>query len=335
MYKIIKNKDEWNKIVLDQGGHPLQLWDWGEFKTMHGPWVPKRLVIKVNNEFIGGAQALVRNLPKPFKKLFYVPRGPFCDENNREKILIELSKWAKRQGGVVLKIEPDWIDDNFHMKNWRKSKNQILIPKTAILHLQGKTNDELMSELRRQTRYLVRKSSKSNITIRKVDSRSKQGRVDIESIMKVYRETAKRSKFDMHSEEYYRDLAQKMSSNCKIYLAEKDSEPLAFIWTIRSRTTEFWLYGGTTVTGLRVEANYALNWFAITQAKKDNVETYDLNGLLNDGISTFKRGFGQEVYWIGTWDFPLSPLYFTWERFLPITKKVIQKTRKLRKRAGK
>ena len=332
MIREVKNQPEWNKIVEQQGGHPLQLWEWGELKATHGPWTPRRLVIEKSGEFIGGVQILVRSLPKPLSRLFYVPRGPFCDENNREKVLIELSTWAKKQGGVVLKVEPDWTDNNFHVKNWHKSKNQTLIPRTVTLHLQGKTNDELMSELRRQTRYSVRKSNKSNVVIRKVSPKTKQGRADIDSIIKIYRETAQRSNFNLHNEEYYQDLARRMNANCRIYLAEKDGDTLAFTWTVRTQTTEFWLYGGANVEGLRTEANYALNWFAITEAAKDGVETYDLNGLLNDGISTFKSGFGKEAHWVGTWDFPLSPLYSVWEKILPIAKKAIQKTSGLRKR---
>ncbi|MCL2173865.1 hypothetical protein FWH58_01000 [Candidatus Saccharibacteria bacterium] len=32
MIKEIKNQTEWDTLVAEQGGHPLQLWAWGELK---------------------------------------------------------------------------------------------------------------------------------------------------------------------------------------------------------------------------------------------------------------------------------------------------------------
>jgi lipid II:glycine glycyltransferase (peptidoglycan interpeptide bridge formation enzyme) len=58
-----------------------------------------------------------------------------------------------------------------------------------------------------------------------------------------------------------------------------------------------------------------------------------MNGLLNDGISQFKRSFTDtETKLVGTWDRPLSPLYHVWETALPAAKKTVQTLNRLRKR---
>ena len=74
-----------------------------------------------------------------------------------------------------------------------------------------------------------------------------------------------------------------------------------------------------------MRANYMLKWHAITECTAAGIERYDLNGLLGDGVSTFKRGFaGHEDLLAGTWKLPLSHLYPLWDRGLPTVKAVIR-----------
>jgi lipid II:glycine glycyltransferase (peptidoglycan interpeptide bridge formation enzyme) len=94
----------------------------------------------------------------------------------------------------------------------------------------------------------------------------------------------------------------------------------------------FELYGGVNREGQDLRANYALKWHAIKFAKSSGSVVYDLNGLLNDGVSNFKLGFSnEETNLVGTWDLPLSPLYLAWEKVLPFAKKSVQKFNNLRK----
>lgn len=100
---------------------------------------------------------------------------------------------------------------------------------------------------------------------------------------------------------------------------------MAFVWLAASQATAFELYGGMNQRGQALRANYALKWFAIRKCKEWGIRRYDLNGLLNDGISNFKRGFAKhEDMLAGTYDYPLSPLYGVWTKLLPAAKKVIR-----------
>jgi lipid II:glycine glycyltransferase (peptidoglycan interpeptide bridge formation enzyme) len=59
--------------------------------------------------------------------------------------------------------------------------------------------------------------------------------------------------------------------------------------------------------------------------KKWGITRYDFNGLLNDGVSTFKQSFAShEDMLVGTYDKPLSPLYLLWTYGLPLGKKIIR-----------
>jgi lipid II:glycine glycyltransferase (peptidoglycan interpeptide bridge formation enzyme) len=60
--------------------------------------------------------------------------------------------------------------------------------------------------------------------------------------------------------------------------------------------------------------------------KKWGLRRYDMNGLLNDGVSTFKQGFADhENMLVGTYDMPLSPLYLVWDKALPLGKQLLRK----------
>ena len=327
MIREIQDQTEWDRLVAEQGGHPLQLWAWGELKSQHGPWTPTRLAVEQGGKFVGAAQILARKMPKPFGRMFYIPRGPFCVENNRGKILKELTDWAKKRGGVELKIEPDWTDAGQWSNGWRRSKNRILVPQTALIDL-SKNEDEILATVAKKTRQYIRKSENSGVVVRRVTDRK-----DIAKCLEIYRGTAEQKKFGLHEDSYYYDLAKLAGDANRIYLAEKDGQPLSFLWNLRTPSTEFELYGGVNEAGQELRSNYALKWHAVRDAKIAGVKIYDLNGLLNDGISNFKRSFTDtETSWVGTWDKPLSPLYHIWETALPAAKKTVQVFNRFKKR---
>ncbi|GAC1510387.1 MAG: hypothetical protein NVS1B16_00620 [Pseudarthrobacter sp.] len=63
--------------------------------------------------------------------------------------------------------------------------------------------------------------------------------------------------------------------------------------------------------------------------REDGCGRYDFNGLLNDGISDFKKQFAKhENMLMGTWEKPLSPLYPVYARAMPAARKGLQAARK-------
>jgi lipid II:glycine glycyltransferase (peptidoglycan interpeptide bridge formation enzyme) len=341
--KEIKNREDWDRLVIDSGGHPLQLWGWGEVKRSGENWRAYRLWA----DGYGGAQVLIRRLPKPFNKLAYIPRGPVVIQKKlTQKFLNELAKWTKQQGCLELKIEPAGIlsnkidkvkptqkflnklalskkiDSKIFDKNggWRLSRNRILLSHTVILDL-GQSEDELLAKMTKKTRQYIHKSSRENIKIRRVTSEN-----DIKKCLAVYKSTAKRADFALHPDKYYMDIAQNLGDSSQIYVAEGGGEVLSFLWNIVTPEVSFELYGGVTDEGQRLRANYTLKWRVIQQCQKFHVKYYDMNGLINDGVSNFKLGFSgnTETDLIPTLDKPLSPLYTIWEGLLPTGKKIFK-----------
>jgi lipid II:glycine glycyltransferase (peptidoglycan interpeptide bridge formation enzyme) len=319
--KSCETQIQWDGEILERGGHPLQLWGWGEVKAKHN-WRVKRLFVLSGEEIIGCAQLLIRTLPPPFKALVYVPRGPVCEEREREMVLEALAAYTKETcGAVAITIEPDWevMPD---IDGWREATNTILIPRTLILDLHL-SEDELLADMTKKTRQYIRKSAGEAIEIRQV-----KGGEELDGCLDIYKQTAQRAGFGIHEDQYYYDIFHKLGDHSPVFAAFQDGKPIAFLWLAISQRTAFELYGGMDDEGQRLRANYALKWHAIQTIKKWGIDLYDFNGLLNDGVSTFKQGFaGHETMLAGTFDKPLSPLYNVWTRALPAAKKLIQKVK--------
>jgi lipid II:glycine glycyltransferase (peptidoglycan interpeptide bridge formation enzyme) len=317
--RTCEKQTDWDEEILTRGGHPLQLWGWGEVKAAHN-WTVERIFIEQEEEIIGAAQLLIRRLPAPFKSLVYVPRGPVAETADRGVVLDAIAGHAKQaHGAVAVTVEPDWTEFP-DITGWKSSANTILIPRTLILDL-TKSEDELLAVMAKKTRQYIRKSANEPIEIHQVRSRE-----ELDACLAIYKHTAERAGFGLHGDQYYYDIFDKMGEYSLVTAAFYEGNPVAFLWLGISEQTAFELYGGMNDDGQRLRANYALKWWTIQQTKKWGIERYDFNGLLNDGVSTFKQGFADhEDMLAGTYDKPLSPLYTVWTKAFPLGKKILRK----------
>lgn len=313
-----KERSVWDDYVLDNSGHPLQLWGWGETKAAHG-WSVDRVFLADQDDIIGAAQLLIKKLPGGFTTIAYVPRGPVTTKRNREEVLNALAGYVKKTyKSISLTIEPHWQEFN-SPKGWRKSNNTILLPRTIILDL-DKSDEDLQSKMTKKTRQYIRKSAKEAIKIRQVKTKD-----ELAQCMAIYHETADRAGFALHEDDYYYDIFENLGEASPVFAAFNENRVVAFLWLAVSQHVAFELYGGVDEQGQNLRANYALKWHAIQTMKKWGVSYYDMNGLLNDGVSTFKQGFADhENMLVGAYDKPLSLLYAAWTSLLPLAKKVIR-----------
>lgn len=322
-----QNKTEWDDCILENGGHPLQLWGWGDLKAAHG-WSACRLFFyNENDEIAGAVQVLIRKLPWPLKSLAYVPRGPVVSIENRDNLLSELVKYIKNTyHSVAITIEPD--EEKYRLKtDWRLSANHILPARTIILDLK-KSDSELLSSMAKKTRQYIRKSAAEDIKLKMVRSREELG-----ACLDVYDQTANRAGFALHDRQYYIDVFDKLGDFSPIFAAYIDDKPIAFLWLAISADTAYELYGGMNELGQQSRANYMLKWHAIRKCKEWGLSRYDFGGLLDGGITTFKKGWsGEETELAGTFDRPLSTLYGFWTKGLPTAKIVIRRLKLLFKK---
>ncbi|WP_245993332.1 lipid II:glycine glycyltransferase FemX [Xylanimonas allomyrinae] len=328
----VRDRAAWDRAVSGLGGHPLQLWGWGSVKE-GGPWTARRIqVADANGAVVGLAQVLVRHLPAPFKALAYVPRGPVVgpdgvgSDDDRAAVAHAVVDWCTQNAGAIgVTFEPDWAAGTaLGLPAARPGRNTILYPSTLILDL-GREPDALLADMRKSTRYEIRKAARDGLVIRRITTQE-----EVRQVLDVYRTTAQRAGFVLHDDEYYLAVHRELGDASRLVSAfDEDGNPCCFAWAVASGETAFLLYGGANEAGRRLRATAAVYWASIEDARAKGVRRYDLNGLLNDGIGEFKRSFAKhEDELVGSWDVPLNrPLYALWERALPAAKKAVRAVR--------
>lgn len=307
----IENKGEWDALVDRLAAHPMQSWEWGELKSKTGPWRAYHLSFEEAGQVIGGAQVLVRSLPFPFKQTAYIPRGPFTQGANLAVIVDEAAAWCKNNlNAVSLKIDPA-VPELSLSDQWRSSE-EILIKKTAVVDLRDKDAEELLASLpHRSARRNIRRAERNGVSVR-VGTQD-----DLDAVLALYHETAEADGFALHEDEFYRQAFDILDKRSDFFVAEQEGEIQAFLWNIVTCDCAFELWGAASDAGKYSLANYLLKYKAMLSAQEKGAKLYDLNGLLNDGISEFKQLFCEEpTYWAGTFDVPLSPLYAVWNAAL-------------------
>ena len=311
-----QNADEWNDLVRRSGGHPLQLWGWGDVKAAHG-WSVDRVQIGES-----GAQLLIRRLPGPLGPLVYVPRGPFgsllTEAADREALVADVKR---RYKPTLLSVEPDTVGV-LDWSGWRRSSNRILMARTAVMDL-TLPEDELLAVMTKKTRQYIRKSAGEGVSVRTAATIA-----DIDACLAIYKQTASRAGFALHDDAYYHDIFERLGDDSPVFMAERGGKVVAFLWPIVTTEVAFELYGGMNDEGQALRANYHLKWSVVQEMKRRGVKRYDVNGLLNDGVTAFKKGFiPDETMMSGTYDRPLSPLYVVWSVLLPAAKKIARRLR--------
>lgn len=320
--RVCSDKEEWDDYVLENGGHPLQLWGWGQVKKSHG-WGVERLFITEDDDIIGGAQLLIRKLPSPLRSFVYIPRGPVGRGISDEALGILADRVKSYHRSVALSIEPD-IESFDPPQGWVKATNKILPAETILLDI-SRGEGDLLADMAKKTRQYIRKSS-ADVAIRQARSQE-----DLNICLDLYKKTAKRAGFNLHSDQYYTDVFSQMKDHSPIFIAENDGEAVAFLWLAISASTAYELYGGVNEKGQSLRANYALKWYAIRKTKEWGLSRYDFGGLVAGGVATFKQGWAKaETVFTGTYDKPLSPLYVVWSKGLPFVKKTVQHLRRSR-----
>ena len=166
-----------------------------------------------------------------------------------------------------------------------------------LLALSDKSDDELMTDMRRQTRYEVRRSAKLGI------------KVGYETTEKAFNDfydlqlqTAERQGFIPSSRKCVLAQREVYGDMARIYTAELDGKKLCQGLVIYSAPEAIYHEAASTPDGRKFPGAYALQWQIIQDAKKLGMKRYNLFGIAPPnspnhrfaGVTTFKTGFGGE-----------------------------------------
>src|SRR5574343_1591805 len=92
------NIENYNKVVT----HPLQSFEWGEFRKKTGVKVIRRGLVE-KGELIDGFTMTIHKIPKTPFTIGYLPKGTAP----RKEILSELQKIGNENNCVFIQLEPN------------------------------------------------------------------------------------------------------------------------------------------------------------------------------------------------------------------------------------
>ena len=359
MQPFIGGASEWNSIIKHlPKSHLLQTWEWAQLKAAYG-WTPMPFIWRSgtgDNDSVVSAAMILRRavINRGFAArlcILYAPKGPLLDwsnESHSNQVLYDLQQYAKKQGAIFLKIDPDVVlgtgipeqedareDRNgqvvisaLKQNGWLFSSDQIQFRNTVQIDL-SVSEEELISRMKQKTRYNVRLANKKGVIVRVGNL------ADMPLLYKMYAETSVRDGFVIRNEGYYRSVWASFMKSTEVddqpsaepLVAEVNGEPIAAIIVFYFAGRAYYIYGMSFEMHRERMPNYLLQWEAMLRAKARGCSVYDLWGAPDNfsendsmwGVFRFKEGLGGRVIrTLGAWDYPASIIWYkTYTRVIP------------------
>lgn len=259
-------------------------------------------VITENIGTLGRALMIVRDAKRG--RYIEIPCGPLIDWEDKKVVreaLSTIQKTAEKENCVFVRMRPQLFATAENLKlleglNLKKSPMHLAAEHTVIIDL-TRSEDELLADMRRQTRYEVRRADKLGIKVEKSNSEK-----IFKEFHKVQVETARRQNFvppDLKTL-----MAEREALNCEIYVAKtKEDENIAYGLIIKNGKEAEYYEAASTLLNRKMPGAYALLWQAMKDLKKEGYERFNLWGIAPAGqpnhryagVTTFKTGFGGEI----------------------------------------
>lgn len=320
------NKREYNEVVT----HPLQSFEWGEFREKTGVKVIRRGVVK-NGKIVDGFTLTIHKVPKTKFTIGYLPKG----NNPSKEITVELEKIGQENNCIFIQLEPNILNSQKLEVSSQKmvsSFHPLFTKYTFILDI-SKSEEDLLRTFHSKTRYNIRVAQKHGVTVSEKNSEK-----DFKKYLELTYETTTRQKFYAHTPSYHtkmwETLGQKsgdgsLKSGLKAHLLTATYSPNSNLQSPNSRSTLaswvlftfhdtlYYPYGASSSMHRNVMASNLIMWEAIKFGKKLGLNKFDMWGALSDtpdtkdpwyGFHKFKEGYGAtHIEFAGSFDLVIKP----------------------------
>lgn len=300
----ITDKKIWESVVLARPeANFLQSWNWGEFHKNLG-----HKVFRVGFYDESRAMGVMLAVVEKAKRGTYltVPGGPLIDWENNEitnefkKIIVEI---AKKNSCSFVRVRPQTLETAENSKlfadlGFRSAPMHLHAELSNLLDI-TKTEEELLANMRKATRYEIKQAQKLEIKIT-----TSQKCADIDEFYDLQIETAQRHGFVPFSKKFLQEQFKVFVEDDQVilYTAWLGKIKLAQAMVIFYGQEANYHYGAGAEAGRKYPGAYLIQWAAIKEAKKRGLKRYNFWGVAPEGetkhrfygVSVFKRGFGGE-----------------------------------------
>jgi len=302
----------WPKIqTLYPEANFLQSPEWGHMNELIG----HKVIIDATES--AWCLMIVKNAKRG--RYLEIPGGPLLDWQNPEatqRMFDNIRTVAKREKCVFVRLRPQLRNTPENLQllaglGAKKAPMHLHAEHTVILDLE-KSEDDLLKEMRRQTRYEVRRAGKLGITVDWASSEE-----IFREFHQVQVETATRQHFvppdlktllaervAFNDPKNQPDTKTTEADHARIYVARTaEGAPIAYGLILIGGAEAEYFEAASTELNHKLPGAYALQWQVIKDLKKFGIKRYNLWGIAPHGqknhryagVTTFKTGFGGEI----------------------------------------
>lgn len=310
----------------DLVSHPLQSYEWGEFREKSGIKVIRRGFFK-GNRLHSGFQLTIHRIPKTPFTIGYLPKGFLPNK----ELLEELKEIGKEEKCIFIQLEPNVIKTiNGKMQSIGKwNTENTLIPAahplftkyTFVLDL-TKSEEELLKAMHPKGRYNIKVAQKHNVLVQE-DNSDKA----FAAYWRLTEETTTRQKFYAHTKHYHelqwKTFSHKQNENelsSHLFTASHEGKILTTLLFFVFKDTLYYPYGASSNDHRNVMHSNLAMWEGIKFGKRLGLTKFDMWGALGPdadpkdpwfGFHNFKEKFGPDhVEFIGSYDLVINPFLY-------------------------
>lgn len=312
-----KGKNLLNEFAI----HPLQSFEWGEFRKKTGIKVLRKAFFQ-KNKLVFAMQMTLHKIPSTPWYIGYVPKTPLPTAD----ILSEIKTIAEERKCIFVQFEPSVLLDD---KTKQAVEALALTPAahplftryTFVLDL-TLPDETLLKNMHHKTRYNIKVANRYGVTVQEDNSDHA-----FSAYLWLTEETTKRQGFYAHTSSYHtmqwKTLphtagANLLSSHLLVarYKGEIVTTWILFVF----KDTLYYPYGASSSAHRETMASNLMMWEAIQFGKRLGLKKFDMWGALKPdanakdswyGFHRFKQGYGpQHTEFIGSYDLVVQPFFY-------------------------
>lgn len=337
-----QDKNAYNKAIA----HPLQSWEWGQFREKTGLKVIRRGIF-IKDKLINGFQLTIHPIPHTPWTIGYLPK---VDAPTKE-ILGELLKIGTEEKCIFIQLEPN-VERSSEPRiqnsefKIQPAAHPLFTNYTFILDL-TKSEEELLKGMHPKTRYNIKVAQRHGVEVKEDNSDEA-----FEKYWQLTEQTTKRQGFYAHTKRYHRlqwdtlphtVLKNELSSH--LFAAKYSPQfstlnsqsfdklridpelyrtgQLSILTTMLFfvfHDTLYYPYGASSDEHRNVMHSTLTMWEAIRWGQKMGLKKFDMWGALGPdpdpddpwlGFHIFKQRFGAElIEFVGSYDLIINPYLY-------------------------
>ncbi len=319
---LVSDKAVWESFMRAEKPHSfLHSWKWGEHAQHTGSKIFRAGVYR------GATLVAIAHFTKVVARrgsLILCPHGPLVQKSGNEaEVLKALTDFAVR---LAKDEQYDFVRfcplapateanrEMYRRLGFRDAPTHMHTELSWLLDI-TKPEETLLKEMRKTTRYLIKRMEKEGVEI----TQSSDPR-DMEKFSRIYEATVERQHFTPFSKKYLQEEFELFAKDDEavFFFGSYKGELVAAAIIIFYNGQAFYHHSGSIQKFADINASYLLQWRVIQEAKRRGCTLYNFWGIAPDnkprhawvGLSRFKKGFGgyAEAY-LHAQDKPLRPKY--------------------------